>query len=280
MTSPDHFKSGQAISRGADGWQVSARQFHSIGRQRLWRRCSDAVYLHLLNRILVSGRSRRVLKTDLWDEVYGGGLLPYLKTRSREVFSVDIAQITVQIAQQSQSGLAAVTGDVRSLPFVNNSFDLVVSNSTLDHFEQKTDLLRALGELARVLEPGGQLLISLDNPFNPIVFLRMLLPMRWLMRLGIVPYFVGTTLSVKQLRRALEKEGFRVEQLETAVHSPRFFMVGLAALLQRWTPLHWQDRFVDFQLHFEFMGRWPTRFLTGHYIVARAVKKQESESRA
>ena len=269
----DRLKPGLAAGGDSDGWQNAARNLHGFGRQRLWRRCSDAVYLQLLQRLLVPGPCGRILKTDLWDEIYGGGLLPYLKTRARDVFSIDVAQRTVQIARQSQSELKAVTADVRTLPFVSNSFDLIVSNSTLDHFEHKQDLLRALTELARVLEPGGQLLITLDNPSNPIIRLRSLLPMRWLMRLGVVPYYVGTTLSARQLSRALEKNGFRVEQLEAAVHSPRVVMVGLAALLQRWAPLRWQDWLADFQLHFEVMGRWSTRFLTGHYVVVLAVKK-------
>ena len=117
------------------------------------------------------------------------------------------------------------------------------------------------------------MIISLDNPSNPVIRLRMLLPTRWLMRLGVVPYYVGATLSAKELCKVLEKDGFRVEQLETAEHSPRVLMVGLATLLQRWAPLRWQDWFVEFQHHFEVMIGGPTRFLTGYYTVVRAVKK-------
>ncbi len=265
--------SGCGAGTETERWQRSAGHYHDRGRQRLWRQCSDAIYQRLLERMLVPGRSQCALKTDLWDEVYGGGLMPFLQTRAREVYGIDIAEGTVHLAQQSSNGLKAVVGDVRKLPFPDGIFDLVVSNSTLDHFMQKQDLRKAIGELARVLEPGGQLLISLDNPANPIIRLRMLLPVNWLQRLGLIPYYVGATLGAAELCRVLEANGLRVERLEPAVHCPRVLMVALAALMQRWAPRTWQARFVDFQHRFEPMGRWPTRFLTGHYSVVRAIKR-------
>ena len=49
-----------------------------------------------------------------------------------------------------------VVGDVASLPFVDGSFDLVVSTLSLHHW---ADATAGLGEIARVLRPGGRALV-------------------------------------------------------------------------------------------------------------------------
>jgi SAM-dependent methyltransferase len=53
-----------------------------------------------------------------------------------------------------------VTGDMRALPFEDNSFDLVVSSLALHNVPDTDDRRKALTEALRVLRPGGQLLIA------------------------------------------------------------------------------------------------------------------------
>src|SRR5204863_8026948 len=66
--------------------------------------------------------------------------------------------------------------DVRALPFADGSFDVVVSTSTLDHFQARADIDTALRELHRVLASDGLAVVTLDNPWNPLVALRNALP--------------------------------------------------------------------------------------------------------
>jgi SAM-dependent methyltransferase len=54
-------------------------------------------------------------------------------------------------------------GDMRRLPFDNASFDAVVSAYALDHLRGR-DSATALGEAARVIRPGGELLLLNVNP--------------------------------------------------------------------------------------------------------------------
>jgi len=48
------------------------------------------------------------------------------------------------------------TGDARQLPFEANTFDVVVSSWALHNLYQVTEREKALGEIVRVLKPGGR----------------------------------------------------------------------------------------------------------------------------
>lgn len=69
-----------------------------------------------------------------------------------EVVATDLSPRMVDLAQER--GLDARVADVQELPFADGEFDCAVANAMLYHVE---DLDRALSELARILEPGGQL---------------------------------------------------------------------------------------------------------------------------
>lgn len=69
------------------------------------------------------------------------------------VLAVDLSPRMVAVA--AARGLQAIVADLRTLPFEAGSFDCVVANSVLYHFDDPSE---AIAELARVLEPGGHLL--------------------------------------------------------------------------------------------------------------------------
>jgi SAM-dependent methyltransferase len=69
-----------------------------------------------------------------------------------EVVATDISPRMVDVARER--GLDARVADVQALPFADGEFDCAVANAMLYHVE---NLDRALSELARILEPGGQL---------------------------------------------------------------------------------------------------------------------------
>lgn len=64
----------------------------------------------------------------------------------------------------SQLGLGGefVCGDGRSLPFPDNSFDVVYSYSVLQHFSDE-DVGATWAEIGRVLKPGGTALVQMAN---------------------------------------------------------------------------------------------------------------------
>ena len=51
------------------------------------------------------------------------------------------------------------TGDMRTMPFEDASFDVIVSNVAIHNIYEAAGRAQAMGEIARVLKPGGRLLI-------------------------------------------------------------------------------------------------------------------------
>jgi len=76
-----------------------------------------------------------------------------------DVVAVDISQRMVELARRR--GLDARVGDVQELPFAAGTFDCAVAAWMLYHVP---DPERALGELARVLGPGGRLVAVTNAP--------------------------------------------------------------------------------------------------------------------
>ena len=237
------------------------------GRDHLWRAHADAVNTALCRRWLPSGHIRRLLKTDAFDEAVGDGLWPLLATRANHVETVDRAWTVATQARARQQGMSVTVTDVRALPYADDSFDAVVSNSTLDHFEDVTDIERSLRELHRVLTPGGRLLLTLDNPAHPVVAVRNVLPLHLVQRAGLVPYYVGVTLDAASAGRLLERLGFRVVETTAVLHCPRVVAVPFARLINRLAPdSMWTRGLLRGLNAFEWLERLPTRQRTGHFV--------------
>ena len=156
-----------------------------------------------------------------------------------------------------------MSADVRQLPFSDGAFDLVISLSTLDHSSSTGEISRALLEIRRVLEPGGVLAVTLDNLSNPWIRLRSVLPWPLLSRSGLVPYFVGVTLTHAQLLTTLSASGFRVLHSTAIMHTPRVLMVPLARYMGG-------ALFLRILGGMEVLGRLRTRYLTGLYLAVIA----------
>ncbi|TCS96920.1 class I SAM-dependent methyltransferase [Hazenella coriacea] len=74
--------------------------------------------------------------------------------------------LTHAVQETKQAGLSIpfIHGDMRQLPFVNQSFDVVVNLFTsFGYFTKDEDNLKVLTEIARILKPTGRLIIDYMN---------------------------------------------------------------------------------------------------------------------
>ncbi len=167
----------------------------------------------------------RVLKTDLFEEAFGEDqILGSFPVAPRFLCGIDVAPGIVKkcaLRFVTLRGKLAAT-DLRALPFRDGSFDWIVSNSSLDHFDSGEELAQALGELCRVLAPGGVLLLTFDNPGNPLYHL-----LRFASRRGWAPFPLGSTIAAEEACRMLEKHGLKILAQEYFLFNPR----GLSTLL-------------------------------------------------
>jgi len=259
-----------------DYWNSVGIAWQKRRPHRLWRDFTDRQQIGLLTRWsggrIGGGNRVDLLKTDLFDEVASEGIAPWLIASGANVTGIDVAPAIVAEAGGRNPGLEARVADVREMPFAEASFDMVFSGSTLDHFDSVAEIQTALGEICRVLRPGGTLILTLDNPVNPLIGLRNGPLLGMLQRVGIVPYRVGVTLGPRALRKTVQAAGLDVVETAAVMHCPRVLAVALAGPVSRMRP-EWQDWFLRHLQAWEWLARWPTRWLTGHYVAVLAVKR-------
>lgn len=100
-------------------------------------------------------------------------------------------------------GLDARTGCLETLSLPAESYDVVVMADVIEHL---TDPRRTMREIARVLRPGGRLLLLTPDVGSAVA--RLLGPRWWGLLDDHYFYFSRPT-----LRRFLESEGFAVERI-------------------------------------------------------------------
>ena len=95
----------------------------------------------------------RVVGLDIWDRRLESGNSPLRGLQNASVEGVG-GRVEME------------TGDMRSIPFPDSSFDVVVSRAALNHLRSRQDRRRAVGEVARVLRPEGQLGLAIVDSWN------------------------------------------------------------------------------------------------------------------
>jgi ubiquinone/menaquinone biosynthesis C-methylase UbiE len=94
-----------------------------------------------------------------------GVFLDALSGDRHERMGVDVSEEMLAVA--AERGIATRRAGADDLPFSPESFDLVVSIACLHHLIDPRVVAGALREMARVVRPGGSVLVWDHNPLNP-----------------------------------------------------------------------------------------------------------------
>jgi len=138
------------------------RTLPGIAHENYWFRRHEAAYLALLP--FVRG-ARRVLEAGS-GEGYGADLLA---TAVPTVLAVELDPAAAAHARAAYPRVRVLRADLQALPLADASVDVVASLQTLEHLHDQPAFL---AECARVLVPGGRLLLTTPNaatfpPGNP-----------------------------------------------------------------------------------------------------------------
>jgi len=175
------------------------RTLPGIAVENYWFRRHEAAYLTLAPYC----RGAMVLEAGC-GEGYGAALLAGV---ARRVLALDYDAATVAHAAATYPGLAVLRGNLAALPLAAGAVDVVASLQVVEHLWDQPRFVR---ECARVLRPGGRLLVTTpnrltfspgrDTPLNP---------------------FHSRELNATELADLLAGGGFRVSALHGLRPGPR-----------------------------------------------------------
>jgi SAM-dependent methyltransferase len=116
--------------------------------------------------------------------------------------------------------------DGRKLPYPDNTFDVVFSASSIEHFGSLEDIARAASEIGRVLKVGGMAVLSTELCLNPHAIhssIRLSPATKFFTRSEIIEYIVAPSglALVDELRTRLIEpiEFVSFSSIEHAIHT-------------------------------------------------------------
>ena len=175
------------------------RTVPGLAEENYWFRRHEVVYRRLVGRCA----DRDVLEAGC-GEGYGADLIADV---ARSVIALDYDELTVAHVRACYPRVDARHGNLAELPLPDASVDIVVNYQVIEHLWNQPEFV---GECARVLRPGGLLLMSTpnritfspgrDTPVNP---------------------FHTRELNALELRELLVDGGFNVTSMSGVFHGSR-----------------------------------------------------------
>lgn len=207
------------------GWRSSGEVYEATARE----------YITLSSKLLDLGCGR-------------GGLPEKLVEEKRTVFGIDTDWQSLNAYRDSYVPLTVGTAGL--LPYADQSFDLVTSAWLLEHVR---DPLAVIGEVGRVLRPGGHYIFltpNIESPFLLLARIGQLLPS---VQSGLVDTLYARKQfdtfrlhyranTARRLRSLADDSGLVLQKLQI-VSDPTYLafsevMFRLAIFLERFIPAH------------------------------------------
>jgi ubiquinone/menaquinone biosynthesis C-methylase UbiE len=170
-----------------DAFFRSRKSHHFLAAMRAYKR---DIYENVFRKAFAEPPAGKVIwVTDSYDQSYGLDI--YAKLRKRNaIIDSDISKLCMSRVKEQRM----VTSDAASAPFRNDSIDVIISPSTMDHCA-KEELDKFLSEAERVMKAGGVAVVLVHNREN--IFMRFGI----LQVLEKIPYFTYSRKEVNAIVR-------------------------------------------------------------------------------
>jgi SAM-dependent methyltransferase len=247
-----------------DYWDALSREMNEPQFQEQIARYKRDEHLKLLSS-WAPARVARLFKTDLFEEAQGEDLLlDSLVPMSGAAIGMDISLVTTSAARKRVPTASYFVGDASALPLRAGCLDLIVSISTLDHLPPAL-FPHAIDEFARVLRPGGCLILTLDSAHNPLHVLSNVIRRRLRMIYAEHCYRIGEVAAL------LAHRPLKITDATATYHIP-FPLNFLAKRLQKVLGARSHGLIRWMIAVFKRLDAFPTRIFTGRYIALRIVR--------
>lgn len=144
---------------------------------------------------------------------------------------IDISKKCLELARKNLKKYKVkaklIFGDVRKLPFKDNSFNAVISTGVVEHFPETQ---KAIDEAYRVLRSGGELLIYVPHRYTIFILNKKLQQL-----LGIWKAGYESSFSIPQFRKMLDSAGFRIKEVKRSkIYIGRMRIIGIILRIFDW----------------------------------------------
>jgi SAM-dependent methyltransferase len=151
------------VADAAEHFDAIAHEYNAQWSTHVWDLLLDRK-LSLMQRALGDERARHGIGLDL-----GCGLgIQTTEMRRRGCQVIGVEPSVGLLLRRPSKELPVVAGDALSLPLPDQSVDYVYLIGVLHHLPGRVGQAQAFREIARVLKPGGLLLVHESNPHNPL----------------------------------------------------------------------------------------------------------------
>lgn len=141
---------GELWGRAPAGWADVQEPQH----RPLWEAMLDVAEVDTGDRVLDAGCG-------------AGGCGSRAVARGAHVTGLDAAEGMITLSQARVPSGDFQVGDLEDLPFADHTFDAVIAANSVQYSQ---DRVRALGEFARVVAPGGRVVAGLFGPQDGVAF--------------------------------------------------------------------------------------------------------------
>lgn len=158
-------------------------------------------------------KNKKILKTDLFEEVHGNNNLIFSAAKKNFTVGIDISKKIAQHAKRYERGAFIVNSTISCLPFKDESFDVIISTSTIDHLPYN-EVPNTFNELSRILKKDGIIFLTVDNYHN------LLYRIEFIFWKFFNLYYRSKCFKISEIKHFANLSKLKVNKIETIMTFP------------------------------------------------------------